>query len=139
MLIGSILFGFGATAYINYSRAQVGVQARDKVVSALRNSQQAAYADAVAYCVTFNTTASTFAIFRSGCSGTQVGQTRALFNGHSHLVSASFEQTDGTFAPQVIFTPRGSASPGGVVVSRDGSSKTYTISVEGLTGRVSAS
>ncbi|MDX6239962.1 MAG: hypothetical protein QOG10_4777, partial [Kribbellaceae bacterium] len=54
-----------------------------------------------------------------------------------HLGPAAFSSPAGTTVPRVSFTPHGSAWPGQVTVTRNGSSKKYVLTVEGLTGRAS--
>ena len=50
-----------------------------------------------------------------------------------------FEQSSGVVSTSAYFYPRGSASKGDVNVTRSGRAKVYTVSVEGLTARVSFS
>ena len=52
---------------------------------------------------------------------------------------AAFAQPDGTTTSTCYFYARGSATKGTVLVVRVGSSKQYTVAVEGLTARVSFS
>ncbi len=68
-------------------------------------------------------------------NGTAV--TTGTAQGSSTVAAAAFEQRNGATTSFVTFYPRGSASAGTVKVARDGAAK-YTLSVDGLTARVSS-
>jgi type II secretion system protein H len=112
--------------------------------SVLRQSQQRAITEGRSVCVEFNTAASTYTVYRSStaapaCSDPAKVNVRGPVTtaGKSvHLGTATFASPDGAVA-KVSFTPHGSAWAGKVTVTRDGSSKVYVLTVEGLTGRVS--
>jgi hypothetical protein len=56
-----------------------------------------------------------------------------------YFTNPRFTQPDDTTGAIAYFYARGAATPGTVQVGRTHSSKLYTITVEGLTGRVSQS
>ncbi len=68
--------------------------------------------------------------------GSEVGGPFKTDGAQVHVASPSFAGTPGT---GVTFFARGTATQGTVKVTRTGSSKVYTLAVEGLTGRVSLS
>ena len=139
MLIGSILMSISVSGWTSYQRSIAGVGSRDEVLSTLRNAQQAAYADGIAYCVRFDAAASTYYTYEAFCgTGTLIGKPHQLSSVRVHFSSAAFTQSDGSVISDVTFTPRGTASPGQVVIIRDSSNTKYQIKVEGLTGRVSS-
>ncbi len=55
------------------------------------------------------------------------------------LTAVNFSAVAPASSSEVTFRASGSATPGGLNITRTGSSKIYTIDVEGLTGRVSLS
>lgn len=136
---------WGMRSYLSSSREQntaVGIQ------STLRNIADKSLAEGRTYCVVF--TGTTWTTFVHDCTIStdkvggvqQVGET-------GETLTASFPDPPGmdtsentacpTTATCAYFYPRGNALAGTVVVGRSGSSKTYTITVVGLTGRVSTS
>jgi hypothetical protein len=91
--------------------------------------------------VRFDTASDEYTVFRGPCDATEKVLVEGPMETSSpavHLVSPSFLSSGGS-RPGVSFTARGTAWPGEVRVTRDGSSKIYTLKVEGLTGRVSLS
>lgn len=142
MVISSIMLSLSVTGWQRYQRQAELRQVTDRVVSVLRNAQQAAYAEATTYCVRLGTTPATYEVVRPTCAAgaTIVTPTTRLSIERVVLQGAAFKQPDGTTSANVQFTPRGSASAGSLVVRRaDSTGRTYKISVEGLTARVAAS
>lgn len=143
VLVAMVIFGmlavFSTTGWVHYVRAQELRRSADEVTAVLRNAQELALSEAATYCVTFGTDNRSYVMTKYACgaAGTQVGSTLRTVSSRVTFGSAAFTQPDGTVTRGVQFTMRGSASPGSVTLQRQGSSKTYTISVEGLTGRVS--
>ncbi len=115
----------------------------------MRQTQVRAITEGVDLCIDFDTTAGAYTIYRDGRTAPTTPFTcvapRTKINGpvtlpaNVHMNSVVFTRLDGTSAGQIVFRASGRAWPGGLVIARDGSSKTYTMSVEGLTGRVSFS
>lgn len=139
MVIVSILAALGTSGWLRYQRTVEHRGSAQELVSALRNAQQAALAEAVTYCVAFDTSSRSYQVFKFACgsTGTSVKQPATTQSSRVTLVSPAFLQNDGSTNATVSFFPRGSATKGSVKVKRQGADKTYTISVEGLTGRVS--
>ena len=139
MVIVTILAVSSVSGWTRYQRAVEHRGTAQELVSALRNAQQSALAEAATYCVSFNTSNRSYELKKFSCGATgQVAKpaTRTQSTRVS-LSSPAFLQTDGTTTADVSFFARGSATKGAVRVRRAGSAKTYTILVEGLTGRVS--
>lgn len=141
MVITGILMGLGTAGWTSYQRSVEHRSAAQTLVSALRNAQQSSLAEAVTYCVSFDTANRAYTVYKAGCGvgGVVVKGPVRTASTRVTLTSPAFLQPDGSTAAAVSFTPRGSASKGSVEVKRSGSSRAYTISVEGLTGRVSLS
>jgi type II secretion system protein H len=114
-------------------------QARE-LQSVMRQAQQRAITEGRAICLQFNGTQS-YSVYRGACDSAtkvQVMGPIAADTPEVHFTSPSFSGTSGA-SSGVTFNARGTAWPGSVQVTRTGSSKVYTLSVEGLTGRVSLS
>lgn len=106
----------------------------------LRAIHQRAITEGTAMCVLFAADGSHYTVYRGACadSGRVEVEGPVGTNGDAvRLGSPSFTGTTATTG--VTFFARGTATPGSVRVTRSGSSKTYTVAVEGLTGRVSLS
>lgn len=139
MVIVGMLAALGTSGWLSYQRTVEHRGSAQELVSALRNAQQASLAEASTYCVSFDTTNRSYQVFKFACggAGTSVKQPVNTQSSRVTLNSPAFLQTDGSTNATVSFFPRGSATKGSVKVKRQGADKTYTISVEGLTGRVS--
>lgn len=125
------LAGVGVTSWVT-NRQHAGTA--EQLVSFLRQAQQRAQTEVKDYCVTFDS-GTEWSMRPGGC--TAAPGARGQPEASTVMVAADFTQFDGTSAAQVQFTPRGVATPGTVTVSRPGRSS-ITITVEGLTGRVSS-
>jgi prepilin-type N-terminal cleavage/methylation domain-containing protein len=143
--LASILMTIGILAMHGYllSNREAGT-ARD-IRSALRSASENSLSQGRTYCVDF--TATTWTVYKSSCTvaANKTAGPYTVDDPSITLTSISFV-APGTPVPNqttacpdashcAYFYPRGTALAGSLVVSR--SSKTYTISVEGLTSRVS--
>lgn len=139
MAIIGILGALSTTGWLRYQRSVEQRGSAQELVSALRNAQQAAQAEAVTYCVSLDSAGRSFTVYKFACGsgGTVVKPATTTQSARVGLSLPVFTQSDGSTAPTVSFLPRGAATKGSVKVTRSGSDKIYTISVEGLTGRVS--
>jgi type II secretion system protein H len=139
MLIFAMTAVFATQGWLHFQRSQELRSSVDELTSVMRNAQELALAEAATYCVTFGTDNRSYTMtkYKCGAAGTAVGGVQKTASNRVTFTSASFTQPDGSVARSVQFTMRGSASPGTVTLQRQGGSKTYTITVEGLTGRVS--
>jgi prepilin-type N-terminal cleavage/methylation domain-containing protein len=144
MVLASILGTTGLFALQTYSQAQDHQGTADEVVSELRLAGQRSLSEGRTYCVHFDTGTDAWTVWRSECStvgGTPVSDPQPA-RGLVQLDSPSFAPADPTApCPQTnacaYLYPRGTGSPGSVDVVRDGT--TITVTVEGLTSRVSRS
>jgi prepilin-type N-terminal cleavage/methylation domain-containing protein len=138
---------FGVLSAISVGGLRQWTQAHEQagtaagIQSVLRETQQRAVTEGRSMCVNFNVAAQTYAIYRGACN--DLAPAPVLVAGPLHTASprvriaaASFTGPAGT-TTGVTFKARGTAWPGSVQVLRDGSSAVHTVSVEGLTGRVS--
>ena len=133
----AVLVGMAVGPWSSYRHARAHVESRNELVAALRNAQVSSVAENVTYRV--DLTATTATSYRLPPSGGQVRTRQYLVEDTNvTFANAAFETPSGT-GTSVFFYPRGSASKGDVQVLRSGRSKVYTVSVEGLTARVSYS
>lgn len=138
LALGSILMATAVWTFGRYTAASAQSASADDVSSTLRFTAQRALAEEIRYCVTFDTAAGAWRVYRYACSGASALQVDrgAVRGSNVTLANASFVGSDGATSADVTFTPRGTASDGSVDVLRTGSSSRYRIFVEGLTGRV---
>jgi prepilin-type N-terminal cleavage/methylation domain-containing protein len=148
MAIAAILMAiaiWGMRSYLNASQEQ---NTATQIQSTLRNADDRSLAEGRTYCVLFTSTSWTTYVHDCTVSTNKVGATQKVGDSSDSL-AASFpvpvgmdpsETTNCPVANQcAYFYPRGNALAGTLTVTRSGSSKTYTITVVGLTGRVSTS
>lgn len=136
----SIMMAIAITGWSSWGRASAHSGTARELQSVMRQAQQRAVTEGRATCVWFDTTTDSYSIYRGRCSETtKTLVTGPVATGHDtiELADPSFTSAAGTPAPGVTFQGRGTGSPGTVKILREGSSKVYTIKVEGLTGRVS--
>jgi prepilin-type N-terminal cleavage/methylation domain-containing protein len=145
LLIVTVLMGMiggaGLTAFAGYARnADLDGSAND-VVSALRSAAQRSVTEGRTFCVAFDATANTYTVYRSSCASTSTIVTPAKqTRGPAILSSPSFTPANSTTDVCsadgcAYFYPRGTGSPGQVVVRRNGG-RSITVTIEGLTSRV---
>jgi prepilin-type N-terminal cleavage/methylation domain-containing protein len=133
-LLMGIIAGIAVGPWKSWQAAQSHKDTTRALVAVLRNAQVSAVAENVTYRVDIATNKAT--TYRVGTS-TQVKQVISSDTSSVSLTGASFVDSSGVTSTSVFFYPRGSASKGSVNVVRTGRSKVYTVSVEGLTARVS--
>ena len=134
-LLLSILVGLSVGPWQSYRHARAHREARDELVATLRNAQIASVSENVTYRVDISD--STAISYRVPVAGAAVEKRRYAIDDTSiEFGNAHFTDPAGGTTSSVYFYPRGSAGKGEVDVVRDGDSKVYTVSVEGLTARV---
>lgn len=145
MLLFGILVAIAVAPYRNYQMSQAHLNSTRTLVGTLRNAQVRAVAENATYRVTFGADGKSWRMARLS-SGTvttgtwsNVGPNHAPGHGGITLRDIAFRQPDGSLGTTVYFYPRGSAGKGSLSVGRDDRAKVYTVSVEGLTARVSYS
>ncbi len=134
------LMTVAVTGWITWSRASAHEGVALDIQAVLRQTQQRAVTEASSLCVLFDTATDSWQLYRGRCES----DTKTALPGHGttgssgiHLSAPAFVAATGTTYPGVTFTSRGTASPGQVRVTREGSSTVHVVVVEGLTGRVS--
>src|SRR5205807_844881 len=152
-LVVTILMGLiMSIAFFGWRTWQQSLQeqgAQRSVVSLMRDAQVRAVAEDTTYCVDFGSSTSTTTATVWRVPGDDTGAVAACTTGTrvqnwtsdsgTSVTGASFTQRDSTNTAFVLFYPRGAASGGTLNVARSGSTKTYSLTVDGLTGRVSSS
>jgi prepilin-type N-terminal cleavage/methylation domain-containing protein len=142
---------WGMRGYLNASNESATTQ---DIVASLRNVAQQAQSEGRTYCVAFKNNGRTWSVWRYSCQATYVvngftpRQTQGSLStkGSSLFGTVSFAAgVNAGSCPYsqpaggcVYFYPRGNASGGTLQVTRPGSSTTYTVTVDGMTGRVSS-
>jgi type II secretion system protein H len=134
MIIMGVTLGIVGIGASSWTRSREHSGTAQQLVSFLRQAQQRALTEATEYCVTFDS-ATTYSMRKGGCAATVV-RGPAQTDADAVTLDVSFTQTDGTTADHIVFTPRGTASPGTASVLRDGEDP-IVVEVEGLTARVS--
>lgn len=146
VLVSIMLFGILSTlslvGFVQYRKAHEEQGSADALVAALRNTGQRATVESRSYCLRIGADNASWTVWRSTCgTGTQVS------SGKTDSSSVTFptgsrtftDRSGATSSTDVYFYRSGMASAGTMTVARSGSSKVYTIRVEGLTGRVTSS
>jgi prepilin-type N-terminal cleavage/methylation domain-containing protein len=137
----AVLLGI-ATALIvgpwrTFGQAQAQRDMAQQLVAILRNAQASSVAEVATYRVDITSTAAASYRLNPGTGIAVLKQRIKSSNSSVVLASPSFQDADGATSSSVFFYPKGSASKGEVKVLRSGTDKVYTVSVEGLTARVS--
>lgn len=134
-LLLAILLGLSVGPWQSYRHARAHIEARTELVAALRNAQISAVAENITYRV--DITSDRAVTYRQDPGGDEQTRQYEIEDTTVSFSSPSFEDSSGVVGTSAYFYPRGSASKGDVDVVRDGRSKVYVVSVEGLTARVS--
>ncbi len=136
----SLVLGFAVAGWSTYGRSREVDGTAKEIQAVLRLAQQRAVTESTSICVLFDAGQNSWKTYRGACNSstkTAFGGTGRT-QGNANLDSPRFSSGPILTATGVTFLPRGSAWPGTVKVSRpDGESRTVT--VEGLTGRVTIS
>ena len=130
ILVGGLRSWFEARAHAGSAAA---------IQSVLREAQQRALAEGRSICVDFGVTSQSYAVYRTTCDARPYAPP---VHGPLHTDAQNVRIAEPAFGPSgsstgVTFLPRGTASSGSVKVFRDGSSRVYEVTVDGLTGRIS--
>lgn len=155
VLMGIVL-SMAVGPLINYRRAQQERAATRDVEGLLRETQARSVSEECVYRVNFSPSTSnsvsarTLVVQKKETAGKcdlsggtwTTKETRTFDSTAVWVKAASFDNlaADADVIPgSVYFYARGTGSPGSLTLARSNSSKTYTVTVEGLTGRVSSS
>lgn len=150
MAIMGILSGIAVLGFSAYTAASDEAGSAADLVSALRNGAERSLSEGRTYCLQIDDTAGQWSLYRHACgTGTMVegpisvqspSDRVAVAAGQFGAVAGEQYNTCPLSPPAgacAYFYPRGTAAGGTVTVTRSGSPKTYTISVDPLTARVS--
>jgi len=145
MALASLLMTIGILAMKSYLLSNRQANTADGIRSTLRLAGERSLSEGRTYCVSFTTT--TWTVYRADCTvaANRMGGPEQVQDPSITLTSIAFPapataipgQTTAcpTAGKCAYFYPRGTALKGSLQVVRG--SKTYTVSVEGLTSRVS--
>lgn len=153
LLVG-ILASIGMYGFVASQKSMAARGTQRELTSNLRALQVRAVGENTAYCVDLGVSGGkTWTVYRLGSTASSTswampaGFTCSAANGtaagtysaqsSSSISGAAFEQRNGSTTSFAVFYPRGTASAGSVRVTRDGVAK-YTLTVDGLTARVSS-
>lgn len=155
MVLMGVILGLAIGPFTSYRRAQQERAAVRDIQGVLRETQSRSVAEECIYRVTFSpsttnsSAARAYVIQKKETAGRcdlstgtwTTKESRTIDSTAVWVKSASFDNlaadADVT-AGSVYFYPRGTASPGSLTIMRSNGSKTYAVTVEGLTGRVSS-
>ncbi len=138
MAIFGVIVAIGVGPYRSYQRAQSHIATTRNIVAALRNAQIRAVAENTTYRITFSPDGRTYTRERMVGTAWAEPLVRRTETGMG-FTGASFAQPDGSVTATCFFYARGAATKGSLTVRREAKSKTYNVTVEGLTARVSYS
>lgn len=141
LAVSGIMMGIAAWGYRSYQLKADHRGGTAQVVSTLRNAQSRAISEARTYCVRFDAAARSVQLYRYSCDTASGGESvlpPVEMPNRVTFPDIAFTRPDGTTSGDAYFYPRGSASGGHVVIGQSGHSRTYTVTVEGLTSRVSS-
>lgn len=132
------LMAFAVVGWTAWASASAQDGAASTLEGTLRQAQQQAVSDGWATCVQFDATADTWTTYEGACGsgGATLAGPVGLGDERLDLVDVAFVPAAGGSTTGVTFSARGTASPGRVRIARDGGDRVVTITVEGLTGRV---
>lgn len=146
MTLFGILSSIAVMGLRSYQAAADESATARNLVFAFRNAAEQAQSEGRTYCVSFDTQ-TTWSVWRYSCDPSvtgalRVGQNDRVQGTSAYLtgfaLSAPPGLVNGCPAPGLAcayFYPRGNSSSGTVSVGRANSTKTYTVTLEGLTSR----
>lgn len=140
--LAGVLAAIAVSGWQTWTRASEHEGAATEIVAVLRQAQQRAVTEGSSICVEFDVAGGAWTVFRGACasgSRTKLEGPMPLDSPRVRITTAGFTSGPGATGPGVTFSSRGTATPGGLELARDGSSTRRTVSVEGLTGRVTTS
>ncbi len=131
-----VLLALGTPAWQRYQANQEDRSAAAVVVSMMRNAHVRATAEATSYRVDVDAAGRTLTLLRYDGSAYVARRSEKLEGNNVRVHEVAFTNSAGVPA-SAYFYARGTASPGKVVLKRADRDLKHTITVEGLTGRVS--
>ena len=137
MVLFGVLVGIAVPPYVSYRGKQQHLGSTRELVAFLRRAQVRAVSEETTYRVDITGGGTLATAYRFDGSTYVAGQVLKPPSGRITYSGASFVQSGGGAGTSVWFYARGAGSKGSVTVVREGTDKTYTVYVEGLTARVS--
>lgn len=139
--LAGVLMAAAVSGWQGWGRASAHDGLVTELRGVLRQAQQRAVTSGTSTCVLFGesaTSADSWSVHRGRCeSDTKVRlEGPSYVEEHLALEQPRFKVADDTYSAGVTFTPRGSATPGSVLLTRHDSDRVVRLVVEGLTGRV---
>ena len=138
----SLLAALGVGAWKSWSAAEGHKGAATDMQTVLRQTQVRAVTEGQNFCVKFDTVANAYTVYRFACATTTDSDKVSgpfTLGDRLQISNVSFASVAPAAITELTFKASGSATPGGLTITRTGSTKVYTLDVEGLTGRVSVS
>ena len=133
-----VLMAISVIGFDHWSAASQQAGTAREVQTLMRQAQQRAITEGRAMCVSFDTSADSYTLYRGACDDTAKQKVNGPFETDGGQVQLEAPVFTGTSTPTgVTFFARGTATPGSVHVTSSASTKVYILDVEGLTGRVS--
>jgi type II secretion system protein H len=142
MVIAGALMAIGVFSFDSYQKASQQRGTAREVVSLLRNASERAISEGRTYCIDISADQLSTTTWQRACgpSGTAVGDTTRTQSTKVTLDATVSSPASAPACPTshqcLYFYPRGTATPATVLVKSSARSKTYTVTVEGLTARV---
>lgn len=138
VLLMSIVMFIGVGTFQRWALSSAHQGAAVDMQTVMRQTHVRAVTEGISYCITFDTDLNQYTLYRYACgTGTvKVNGPYKTADARITINSPRFRQSDGTYKPWLTFRPSGVATEGTVLIRRAGSPKSYTVSVEGFTGRV---
>jgi type II secretion system protein H len=135
-----IMMMIAVSGWTSWAKASRQSGTARELLSVMRQAQVRAVTEGRPICVAFRVAENDYTFYRGTCDDTaKVRVMGPVVSAQDvKLAAPSFTGPSGS-TTGVTFTARGTAWPGSVQLTRTGSSKSYTLTVEGLTGRVSLS
>lgn len=139
MSLMGILMAIAISGWSSWSKASAHTGTAREIQSVMRQAQQRAITEGAATCVQFDTVPDTYTVYRGQCSDAGKLKVTGPVSTASNVAieEPSFAAPGGSSSSGVTFRARGTGSAGQVRITRIGSSKNITLSVDWLTGRVS--
>jgi prepilin-type N-terminal cleavage/methylation domain-containing protein len=134
-----IMMAIAISGWTSWAKASNQSGRARELQSVMRQAQVRAVTEGRAICVSFRVPPQNdYTVYRGACGSTTETVLGPVVSQSAEvrLSAPTFTGTSGV-STGVTFNARGTAWPGSVQLTRAGSSKTYTLTVEGLTGRVS--
>lgn len=137
--MATVLMTIAVSSWNSYAHARAHQGAADTIQSVLRQAQQRAVTEGRSTCVVFDTPTRAWTLYRGSCEQADRAEleTGRIEEDYLNFTEATFVTGVDQQSSGVTFRSRGTATPGRVVVAREGSGTTRLVRVEGLTGRVS--